>query len=48
MEIIGSAAVVLVIAGLWIAAVLFGADTRDGGDWFARSGLAERPGRLRD
>jgi hypothetical protein len=48
MELLGSAAVVVLIAGLWIAAVLFGRDTRDGGDWFARSRLAERPRRLGD
>ena len=48
MELIGSAVVVIVIAGLWVAAVLFGRDTRDGGDWLARSSLAERPARLGD
>ncbi|HEX6230293.1 MAG TPA: hypothetical protein VF029_01105 [Actinomycetota bacterium] len=48
MELAGSALVVVVILGLWIAAALYGRDTRDGADWSARFGLNERPRRTGD
>lgn len=37
----------LVIGLLWVAAVAFGRDSRDGSDW-SRTGVRERPRRLGD
>lgn len=34
MQALGIAVVLLVIGLLWVAAVLFGCDSRDGNDWF--------------
>ncbi|HZD18564.1 MAG TPA: hypothetical protein VE669_10530 [Actinomycetota bacterium] len=45
---LGSVAAVVAIVGLWVAAVLFGRDTRDGGSWLARTNLVSRPRRLGD
>jgi hypothetical protein len=36
MEALGIAVTLLVIGLLWLAAVLFGRDSRDGNDWFRR------------
>lgn len=36
------------LALLWVAAVLFAADSRDGHDWIPRTRASERPGRLGD
>lgn len=48
MEAIGSILTVAAVAALWIAAVWFGRDSRDGRDWFARTNLRERPRRIGD
>lgn len=48
MESIGSVITVAVLVALWIAAVLFGHDSRDGRDWFSRTNLRERPQRIGD
>lgn len=37
MEALGIAVVLLMIGLLWVAAVLFGRDSRDGSDWFRRT-----------
>jgi hypothetical protein len=37
MQALGIAVVLLVIGLLWVAAVLFGRDSRDGNDWFHRT-----------
>jgi hypothetical protein len=37
MQALGIALVLLVIGLLWVAAVLFGRDSRDGNDWFRRT-----------
>ena len=37
MEVLGFALTVLVIGLLWLAAVLFGRDSRDGNDWLRRA-----------
>jgi hypothetical protein len=47
MDAIGIVTVFLV-ALLWIAAVLFGRDSRDGGDWLPRSDIRDRSLRPRD
>lgn len=50
MELVGSALLVAVVLGLWIAAALslFRRDTRDGSDWLSRSVPSERPRRIGD
>jgi hypothetical protein len=40
--------VLLFVALLWVAAIAFGRDSRDGHDWFARGSVDERPSRLGD
>lgn len=47
MEIV-TVLTVLVLVGLWTAAVAFGRDTRDGGDWLTRTNLRDRPPRIGD
>ena len=37
MEVLGIVLTVLVIGLLWVAAVVFGRDSRDGNDWFRRT-----------
>jgi len=39
---------VLVIALLWVAAIAFGRDSRNGSDWTSRSGIRDRPPRIGD
>jgi hypothetical protein len=46
MESIGSVVTVVFLVALWVAAVLFGRDSRDGRDWFARTDLRARPHRI--
>ncbi len=48
MEVLGSIVLGLAVVGLWVAAALFGRDTRDGGDWLVRTNLRGRPARLGD
>jgi hypothetical protein len=60
MESIGSVVAVAAVVALWIAAVWFGRDSRDGWDsrdgrdsrdardWFARTNLLDRPHRIGD
>ena len=43
----GAVLVVLFVAALWVAAVAFASDSRDGRDW-SRSGAGDRPPRLGD
>jgi hypothetical protein len=37
MDVLWIALTVLVIGLLWVAAVVFGRDSRDGNDWFRRA-----------
>ena len=37
MEALGIVLTLLVIGLLWVAAVVFGSDSRDGDDWFRRT-----------
>jgi hypothetical protein len=37
MEVLGIVLTVLVVGLLWVAAVVFGRDSRDGNDWFRRT-----------
>jgi hypothetical protein len=39
---------VLVIALLWVAAIVFGRDSRQGSDWISRSAISDRPQRIGD
>lgn len=48
MHVLGLILAPALAAALWIAAVVFGRDSRDGRDWLARSDLGERPTRGRD
>jgi hypothetical protein len=48
MELIGTALTVLVVVLLWAAAVVFGRDSREPGDWRSRSNLRDRTPRLGD
>ena len=48
METVFAILTVLVIALLWAAAVAFGRDSRQGGDWTPASGVRDRSPRLRD
>ena len=48
MDVIGLILALALAAALWIAAVVFGRDSRDGRDWLARSDLGERPPHGRD
>ena len=42
MDAIGIVVTVLLVALLWVAAVVFGRDSREGGDWLPRSNLRDR------
>ena len=46
MEAIEIVLTVLVVALLWVAAVAFGRDSREGGDWPSRTDRRDRPPRL--
>jgi hypothetical protein len=48
MEAVLTVLTVLVIALLWAAAVVFGRDSRQGGDWTSAPGLRDRSPRLGD
>jgi len=50
MEALGSILLVIAVAGLWVAAVVFGRDPepRDGGDWRSGASLRSRTPRLGD
>lgn len=37
MGVLGIAVTLLVVGLLWVAAVAFGRDSRDGNDWFRRT-----------
>ena len=39
---------VLFVVLLWVAAVAFGRDSRDGSDWLRRTNLRDRTSRLGD
>ena len=45
---IGVALVLLVVVLLWVAAVVFGRDSRDGNDWLSRTSLRDRSPRMGD
>lgn len=47
MEAIGLVITVVLVTLLWVAAVVFGRDTRDGADWRPRSDLHDRSFRPR-
>jgi hypothetical protein len=42
MDAIGIVVTVLLVALLWVAAVVFGRDSRDGDDWRLGSGVRDR------
>ena len=42
MDAIGIVVTVLLVALLWVAAVVFGRDSREGGDWLPGSSLRDR------
>ncbi len=48
MDVLGLILAPALAVALWLAAVVFGRDSRDGRDWMARSGPRERPRRDRD
>jgi hypothetical protein len=48
MEVIGAALTVLVVVLLWAAAIMFGRDSREPGDWFTRASLRDRTPRHDD
>ncbi len=48
MVSIGEVVTVAAVVALWVAAVAFGRDSRDGRDWFARTDLRGRPPRIGD
>jgi hypothetical protein len=48
MDALGAALVVAAVVLAWLAAVLFGRDSRDGRDWPTGTGVRERPPRARD
>jgi hypothetical protein len=43
MDEIGIVVTVLLVALLWVAAVVFGRDSREGGDWLPGSNLRTGP-----
>jgi hypothetical protein len=45
---IGAVIVLLVVVLLWVAAVVFGRDSRDGGDWLSRTSIRDRSPRSGD
>jgi hypothetical protein len=48
MDAIGIVVTVLAVGLLWVAAVVFGRDSRDGGDWRLRSNVRDRSFRPED
>ena len=48
MEVIGAALTLLVVGLLWAAAIMFGRDSRESGDWLTRTNLRDRTPRLND
>jgi hypothetical protein len=42
MDAIGIAVTVVAVGLLWVAAIAFGRDSRDGGDWRLGSGVRDR------
>lgn len=42
MEVIGTALTLLVVGLLWAAAIMFGRDSREPGDWLTRTNLRDR------
>lgn len=48
MEVIGMVLTLAVVGLLWAAAIVFGCDSREPGDWLARTNLRDRPPRLGD
>ena len=48
MEVLDAILTLGVVAALWLAAVLLGRDSRDGGDWMTRTNLRDRPPRIGD
>ena len=48
MDTLGTALAAAAAAALWVAAVLFGHDSRDGRDWLAGRSLRQRPPRTGD
>jgi len=44
----GAALILLLVVLLWVAAVAFPADSRDGRDWLARGRASDRSQRLGD
>ncbi len=48
MDVIGTALTLLVIGILWVAAIAFGRDSREPGDWLSRTNLRDRAPRLGD
>ena len=42
------ALVAVLVVLLWVAAVAFGSDSRDGHDWFSRTAVSDRTPRLGD
>jgi hypothetical protein len=48
MDAIGIVITVLLVALLWVTAVVFGRDSREEGDWQHRSDLRDRSFRPRD
>jgi hypothetical protein len=48
MESIGSVIAVAAVVALWVAAVWFGRDSREGRDWSARTNMPERSRGIED
>jgi hypothetical protein len=48
MDVLGSVLTVGVVVLLWVAAVAFGRDTRDPGDWRRTQSIRDAPPRLGD
>jgi hypothetical protein len=48
MDAIGIVVTVVLVALLWVAAVVFGRDSREGGDWLPGSNVRDRSFRPRD
>jgi hypothetical protein len=44
----GIALTILLLVLLWVAAVAFGKDSRDGSDWFSRTNVRDGARRLGD
>ena len=48
LDSLGAILVAAAVVGLWVVAIVFGRDTRDGRDWLARTNLRDRPPRIGD